>query len=127
MNRHDVLEWLRVQREAIPPDFITDGCSNAPDRLFGRDLAGACCVHDLWYCTRAWKAGKLTQQHREQADMMLGRCIRALLPLGVGWIGWLYYRAVHRFGGDEAFDSCGKEAGERCRHGLPPPRWMARR
>lgn len=31
----------------IPPDFRSDGCTLAPDRLFGIDLRPACRMHDF--------------------------------------------------------------------------------
>ena len=124
MKRAEVLEQLRRTLACVPPEFVDDGCSSAPDDLFGADLQPACRVHDWRYCTRAHGPGELDQDYRRQADAELARNTRALLPLGLGWIGWLYWRAVHDFGGDAAYDSCGWSAGERCRHGLEPPAWM---
>jgi hypothetical protein len=92
--------------------------------LFGRSLREACRVHDFMYCTRAWPPGRLDQAHRREADRMLGRMVRAALPFGVKWLGWLYYWAVERWGGRKAYDSCGREAGEVCRHNLSMPPWM---
>jgi hypothetical protein len=126
VTRAEVLAELVALLARRPEGFVDDGCSAAPDRIFGRELRPACIAHDLAYCSRAWPAGALDQAHRLAADQALGRRVRALLPLGLGWIGWIYWRAVHRFGGDAAFDSCGAAAGPRCRHGLAPPEWMAR-
>lgn len=108
----------------VPPDFLSDGCSCAPDRLFGVDLTPACRLHDAAYCARLWPPGTLDQAWRSGADRQLGIDVRAVLPFGLGWVGWAYFWAVHRFGGDSSFDSCGEEAGERCRHGMPMPDWM---
>lgn len=124
MSRLDTCQELQRRLNRVPPLFRDDGCSRAPDRLFGASLTPACRVHDFWYCTRVWPAGTLTQAHRHKADEFLGLSVRALLPFGVGWIGWLYWRAVHWWGGTAAFDSCGLEAGTFCRHGIKAPWWM---
>ena len=123
-RRLGILQELQRELERIPVGFVDDGCSVAPDWLFGKPLRPACRVHDWKYCTRAWPSGELDQEHRARADRFLGRSVRALLPLGLGWIGWFFARAVHVFGGDAAFDSCGPEVGTRCRHHLLRPRWM---
>lgn len=124
MTRKESLRALQAALDRIPVGFRDDGCSSAPDRLFGRNLRPACRAHDWLYCTRAHPAGALDQAHRQAADRLLGRGVRALLPHGLGWIGWLTWRAVHRWGGVAAFDSCGPEVGPVCRHNLPPPAWM---
>jgi hypothetical protein len=108
----------------IPPDFVDSGCSNAPDSIFGRPIAWACRIHDWRYCTRAHPAGAMTQRWRQDADRELGANVRGSLPFALRWVGWVYWRATHRFGGDDAFDSCGPEVGERCRHNLARPAWM---
>lgn len=124
MSRAEALAGLERMLELVPDAFVDDGCSAAPDRLFRVNLRPACRVHDWLYCTRAHPAGHLDQAHRTRADQWLGRWVRALLPLGLGWVGWLYWRATHRFGGTAAYDSCGLEAGDRCRHGLEAPAWL---
>lgn len=124
MKRERVLLALHQILTQIPKGFVDDGCSSAPDRVFGREVRPACRVHDYFYCTRAWPAGQLTQHHREIADQFLGSSVRALLPLGLGFLGWLYWRVVHRYGGVDAYDSCGFEAGKHCRHNLRKPAWM---
>lgn len=108
----------------IPPEFVSDGCSGAPDSLCGKDLRPFCRAHDAAGCTRLWPPGTLTQAWRHAADRQLGREIRVELPLGIKWVGWVYWLAVHRFGGDSSFDSCGAEAGDLCRHGIATPEWM---
>lgn len=110
--------------EAIPPEFQDDGCSSAPDDLFGFDLRFACRCHDFYYCSRAWPAGWMDQAQRRAADELLGELVREALPWRWRWVGWIYRVAVRRHGGTEAFDSCGPEAGPRCRHNLAPPDWM---
>ena len=123
-RRLRVLHDLQNVLNRIPVGFQDDGCSMAPDRLFSANLRPACRAHDWLYCTRAHPAGALDQAWRTRADHLLGRAIRALLPLGVGWVGWLYWQAVRRYGGVAAFDSCGPAAKERCRHNMPRPEWM---
>lgn len=118
------LEELQKRLDRIPPLFRDDGCSSAPDRLFGCNLRLACRVHDFWYCSRGWPPSVMDQAHRREADRFLGESIRALLPWGLGWIGWLFYRFVHEYGGDDAYDSCPASVGETCRHGLFQPPWM---
>lgn len=111
----------------IHKDFQDDGCSGAPDDWFGFDLRYACRIHDWLYCTRAHPAGSMTQERRRYADDLLGALIRHALPWRWRWVGWWYRLAVHRYGGIEAYDSCGPEAGDRCRHNLKQPPWMRRR
>ncbi|MCI0408176.1 MAG: phospholipase [Acidobacteria bacterium] len=108
----------------IPEEFVDDGCSAAPDGWLGFDFRYACRIHDWAYCTRAHPAGHMTQAHRHWADHLLGVLIAAALPWPWRWVGWTYRLMVHRHGGTTAYDSCGPEAGERCRHNLPRPRWM---
>lgn len=124
MRWFETLEELQKRLDRIPPLFRDDGCSGAPDRLFWRTLRPACRVHDYWYCTRGWPPGTLDQAHRQEADRFLGESVRALLPWGFGWIGWIYYKMVHQIGGTEAYDSCGLVVGVQCRHGLYQPPWM---
>ena len=114
-------EMIRV---AIPDDFISDGCSDAPDVLWGVNVADLCVDHDALYCQRIWKAGALDQVWRTDADWYLGRGIMARLPWWQRWAGWVYHWFVHRFGGDNAFASCGPLEGERCRHNVATPEWM---
>ena len=106
--------WLAV----IPAFFHDDGCSGAPDRILWWNVRHCCRIHDFFYCTRGWPPGVLDQAHRSLADRLLGELVREALPAGLKWLGWAYYRAVHRLGGDAAYDSCGPAAGERCRHGI---------
>lgn len=124
MRRDEKRSTLDRALARVPKRFVDDGCSSSPDRLFGRNLRPACRAHDWFYCTRAWPAGQLTQEHRALADQLLGFWIRALLPRGLGWIGWLYMRLTHSYGGTEAYDSCGSQAGKLCRHNLRKPAWM---
>lgn len=108
----------------IPVHFRSDCCSGGRDTLWGHDLKPFCRAHDAAYCQRLWPAGSLDQDWRSAADRQLGIEIRAELPYVLDWIGWLYWRAVHRFGGDNAFASCGPLAGDRCRHNIERPDWQ---
>lgn len=108
----------------IPREFVDDGCSWAPDRLFGVDLSWACRLHDALYCTRAHTEGALTSHWRRLVDTLLRALVdEALLghplrPL----VARTYFAAVRLFGG--SFNTCGPNAGSRCRHGLTRPAWM---
>ena len=106
--------------DLVPLEFIDDGCSAAPDKIFWIwDLKWACRIHDWRYCTRAHKPSEMTQYFRHIADLELRNNVRSVLPFGLGWLtALLFWRVVHLKGGDEAWNSCGPEVGERCRHGL---------
>jgi hypothetical protein len=110
--------------EAIPDEFLDDGCSNAPDDFLGFHFGPYCRIHDWRYCTRCHRAGTMTAGARRWADMELGLNLRAVLPWRWRWVGWLYRVAVWRYGGISAFDSCGLDVGPLCRHGMTPPAWM---
>lgn len=110
--------------QQIPRHFVNDGCTNAPDTLFGFELGWACRIHDWRYCTRCHPAGTMTAGHRRRADAELGANVRAALPWRWRWVGWVYRTAVWRYAGISAFDSCGPSAGLKCRHHMPIPRWM---
>jgi len=129
----------------LPARFRDDGCSNSPDDLGPfADFRRACRLHDARYCTRLWPPGTLTSQWRHDSDAELRLNIQAETTWGLRWVAWLYFRGVHRFGGDDAFDSCDPDSiarqrrnlvrrGEEipdwmvrdlCRHNLPRPVWM---
>lgn len=123
----------------IPTQFSDDGCSNAPDgwllilssqrglawlKRFARSFRWCCRIHDWRYCTRCHPAGSMTRGAQRYADRELGWHVRSILPFGLRWWGWLYWRATNRFGGMSAWDSCGIRAGQFCRHNMPIPRWM---
>lgn len=104
--------------------FIDDGCTNAPDSLFGFDLSDACRTHDWRYCSRCHTAGSMTKSWQRAADKELRRNLASLLPWRWRWAKWVYYGAVWRYGGFGSFDSCGPSVGVRCRHGCKKPGWM---
>jgi hypothetical protein len=106
----------------IPTDFIDDGCTNSPDGLFRVDLRWACRIHDWRYCTRCHAPGSMTAGARHRADDELRRHIDGAWKGKI--IPWLYWKAVHLFGGTNAYDSCGPAAGRVCRHGQHVPMWM---
>ena len=110
--------------DTIPAEFVDDGCSNSPDGWFGFDLRFACRIHDWRYCGRCHRAEFMDQARRHRADAELERNIQSVLPWRWRWVGWFYLRAVHVAGGIEAWDSCGLEEGELCRHRMPLPPWM---
>lgn len=114
---------LRLLLE-IPRGFVDDGCTAAPDLLFGVDLAWACRIHDWCACTRAHPEGFLTLEWKLLGDQMLRGYVRESLrghPLRF-LIAATFFAGVRLFGG--SFNTCGPEAGERCRHGLARPAWM---
>lgn len=108
----------------IPASFCDDGCSRSPDAWFGFDFRWACRIHDWRYCTRAHAAGAMHYGAKVAADYELEQHLRASLPWRWRWAGWIYKAATLFAGGWGAFDSCGTEVGERCRHGLEIPAWM---
>jgi hypothetical protein len=116
-----------VEHGPYPEDFVADGCSCAPDKIFGYDISECCVGHDFDYCSRCHPEGHMTKKWRKAADKKLRKRIAAVLPRVLDWIRWIYYRFVRRFGSLSAFDSCGPEAGERCRHNMPMPEWMRTR
>ena len=131
---------VRYNLAEIPQDFKDDGCSNSPDgflmvvskrrglrwlKRFARSFKPYCRLHDARYCSRVNPAGTMNQRARTFADKELGRNIRGVLPFSLQWLGWGYFRATSEFGGRRAWNSCGPASGERCRHNLPMPQWMA--
>ena len=110
--------------ELIPKDFISDGCSDSPDSLFGFNFTWACKIHDWSFCTRCHNPGTRTYAAEAQANSRLKRHIDSALPFRWSWVKYIYYTAVWRYGGMGAYNSCGPEAGFRCRHGQLQPEWM---
>lgn len=110
--------------EQIPQLFHDDGCSNSPDGLFGFNFRWACRIHDWMYCTRCHKPGLMNYHRKLVADRVLKINIAAALPFRWRWVKHVYYAAVYVAGGLGSFNSCGRSAGERCRHNMPIPDWM---
>jgi hypothetical protein len=108
----------------IPAEFVDDGCSKAPDFLFRVNLRWACRIHDWWWCTRAHPPGTMTDEYRQAGDAFLGAVIRyALSRHPLRHLAYTAYRWGPWFGW-RGFNTCGPEAGARCRHNLPKPGWM---
>lgn len=62
---------VRVMEGPTPPaDFISNGCTNAPDRVGRADLRAACHWHDYHYSLGC------TEDDRRQADFSLYRNLR---------------------------------------------------
>lgn len=108
----------------IPDGFKDDGCTKWFDKLFGYDLSDLCRAHDYAYCTRCHPPGCMTYGAKIRADLELSKGMKARLPWWLDWTSGAVYRSVYLFGPFNAFDSCGPEAGERCRHNMPRPDWM---
>ena len=108
----------------IPAEFQDDGCSNSPDRWFRFNFRWACRIHDWRYCSRAHPPMAMTQDGRHFADEELAANIRASLPWRWRWLRFVYEFAVYRYGGVEAWNSCGPARGAVCRHNLPVLPWL---
>lgn len=83
----------------VPPDFHNDGCTCAPDRLFGIDLRPACEMHDFQsrYLVRD---RYMTVQ---MADWIFRRHLIALgLPAIVARMYWLAVKIVRPWRHDRA-------------------------
>lgn len=124
---------LQALLDRRPATWADDGLSGFPDSLLGYSISPCGSAHDMAYCGRMWPAGALDRAHREFYDAKLGEWVRAMLPFGLRWTGWLVFLAVYEFGGAKAFDSCGQRAyganaGQMaaglCRHGVPRPAWL---
>lgn len=115
----------RLLLTSIPTDFVDDGCSASPDSICGDSIRWACRIHDWRYCTRAHRPGRMTTEYRKNADKELRTHMRLDLPWYSQWTRLIYHFFVRKFGnGDNSFDSCGPEVGEKCRHNMPQPVWM---
>lgn len=102
----------------VPAEFVDDGCSNSLDSVLGFSFRWACRLHDWYYCSRCWPEGAMTHGHKVTGDLYLERFIRASLPLPLKWVG-LGYQLVVMVAAFRAYNSCGPEKGERCRHNMP--------
>ncbi len=109
----------------IPDVFTDDGCSNAPDAIFGFRFDWACRIHDWRYCSRCHPAGTMHYANKQTADHELSNHMGATLPWRWRWVRRIYLRGVQAGGGFDAWNSCGPEDGEFCRHNIELPPWMA--
>ena len=114
----------RILAEEIPEHFLDDGCSNSPDRIFGFDFRWSCKIHDWRYCGRCHPAGTMHYQNKLTADQELRENLKASLPWRWRWVSRVYWRGVQIGGGFDAWNSCGPENGDACRHGIARPTWM---
>ena len=75
----DMPSFLLLQMEGgpAPDDFVSNGSSFSPDRIFGNDLRPAAHMHDLHYAT--WVVDEAT---RKKADYIFYRNLRRC---GLGW------------------------------------------
>lgn len=89
-------------------NFISDGCSGAPDSAGPIDITPACFYHDWHYV----KGG--TERDRKKADSLLWRNIRACG--GSWWLATIYWLEVRRFGFDHFHY-----------HGMSKPGWWQRK
>ena len=109
------------------PDFVDDGLSGGfPDWAYRRwQLWVSGRVHDWHYCTRCHKQGSMTDDAKRFADLALRTHARQLLPWYIRLAPWVLYIGVAVGGGWGSWDSCVAAVGERCRHNIKQPDWMA--
>ena len=121
------VSWYIYRITRKNPDFVDDGLSGGfPDWMYRRwELSIAGRVHDWHYCTRCHKAGSMTDQSKKFADKALRKHARELLPWYLNLAPVVLYVGVYVGGGFGSWDSCGTEVGDRCRHNITQPDWMA--
>lgn len=134
----------KIDRET--PDFEDDGLSCFPDWIYKYllrlDISPSGRVHDWHYCTRCQPIGTMNQDHRLYADLALYLHSRELLrrrkPTENRFLRFVratrsrlprlaphvLYRGVRLGGGGNAWNSCGPQSGDRCRHNMKKPKWM---
>ena len=82
-------------------DWSTDGCSSAPDRVFGINLLECCAEHDFYYRNDVGVS-------RFKADNILRKCIAQKVKEKLGIKSWilatLYFTGV-RIGGASSHHS----------------------
>ncbi len=108
-------------------DFRDDGLSGGfPDWMYSRwDLSRAGRIHDWQYCTRCHKAGSMTDPQKRWADKALRKHAREILPAYLNLAPIILYIGVFIGGGFGSWDSCDASVGDRCRHNIKQPDWMA--
>ena len=121
------VSWYIYRITIESPEFEDDGLSGGfPDWMYRRwELSIAGRVHDWHYCTRCHKAGSMTDQSKKFADKALRKHARELLPWYLNLAPVVLYVGVYVGGGFGSWDSCGTEVGDRCRHNITQPDWMA--
>lgn len=106
------------------PDFRDDGLSFFPDWVYRRwNLSRAGRVHDWHYCTRCHPMGSMTRKAKRFGDRGLRQHAREVLPRCVWLAPNILYHGV-RVGGRRAWNSCGFDVGERCRHNIKRQPWQ---
>ena len=120
------LSWYLLQIRQLWPDFVDDGLSGGfPDWIYARHhLRYAGRVHDWHYCSRCHRGGSMTPKARRFADRALLQHARELLPWYLQVAPIVLHLGV-RIGGRSSWDSCGPYVGERCRHNIKCPPYMA--
>ena len=147
MNRKpERVDWYLLQIRQMWPDFQDDGLSCFPDWIYKYilrlNITPAGRVRDWHYCTRCHPIGTMNQKARLFADRALRQHAKELLrwerPSGNRFVRFLraarsriprlaprvLYRGVRLGGGGSAWNSCGPEQGDRCRHNIKQPVWM---
>ena len=67
----------------------------------------------------------MTDQSKKFADKALRKHARELLPWYLNLAPIVLYVGVAVGGGFGSWDSCDSEVGDRCRHNIKQPDWMA--
>ena len=126
MKHIEKLDWYLMQIAQLWPGFVDDGLSWFPDWIYARwDLHLAGRVHDWLFCTRCHRPGSMTRGAEKHANRVLRKLARDLLPWWIRATPFILYYGV-KFGAHSAWDSCGPDVGERCRHDIARPVWMVR-
>ena len=130
MNRIEKLDWYLTQIAQLWPGFVDDGLSWFPDWIYKyilrHNLTPAGRVHDWHYCSRCYKRNGMTPERRLFVDRALRKHARRILHGHFHIAPLVLYAGVRAFGWMRAWDSCGPDVGERCRHDIARPVWMVR-
>ncbi len=108
----------------IPEEFRDDGCTNWFDKVFRWSIRWCCRLHDYGYCSRCWLPWQMRPTDQKRRDAKLRVLIAEALPWRWDWTRWPVYAALRVLGG-LSFNTCGPDKGDRCRHNMPMPAWMA--
>jgi hypothetical protein len=86
-------EFSRMVGLTPPDDFHSNGCTLAPDVIFGRDLRCAAHWHDYGYL----HGGSEWDRYADDRNF-LENLRRSGLTGRWGWLAWLYYYRVRLWG-----------------------------